>query len=110
MGKEIFVAPNQLFSPNGLGANLLIENGKAHMLTDFSKLLKKFPDAQLPTQASPEPRLVLSAEENDLLKLVHRYAHQELSSWSVSTSWDFGELLSQLTMLEMKGVIGQSDP
>ena len=42
MKKEIFVAPNQLFSSNGLGSNQLIQTKQVQLLTDFQQILKKF--------------------------------------------------------------------
>jgi DNA processing protein len=42
MKKEVFVAPNQLFSPNGLGTNQLLSQGKVKLLTDFTQILERF--------------------------------------------------------------------
>jgi DNA processing protein len=42
MKKDLFIAPNQLFAPNGKGSNQLLSTGKAHLLSNFDQILEKF--------------------------------------------------------------------
>jgi DNA processing protein len=113
MKKEVFVAPNQLFSPNGAGSNQLISTKQVHLLTNFNQLLKNFdsPFSKKKEKAEvPSLTFSLSKEEQTAIQFVRLHAHEEFSERSERTSLDFGNLLSQLTLLEMKGVIGQSNP
>jgi predicted Rossmann fold nucleotide-binding protein DprA/Smf involved in DNA uptake len=112
MKKEIFVAPNQLFSPNGEGSNQLISTQQVHLLTDFNQIVEKFQTSEnkkADVSGSSTP-LPLSTEEKNLTQFVHLYAHKELSTRGTQTGLEFGELLSQLTLLEIKGIIQQSNP
>jgi predicted Rossmann fold nucleotide-binding protein DprA/Smf involved in DNA uptake len=113
MKKELFVAPNQLFSPNGAGSNHLISTKPVQILTHFDQLLSTFDSTTAETEQKAEyltPSVALSAEEQTMVQLVHLHAHQALSQRSMQVELDMGELLSQLTLLEMKGVISQSTP
>jgi predicted Rossmann fold nucleotide-binding protein DprA/Smf involved in DNA uptake len=101
MQKEIFVAPNQLFSPNGKGSNQLIGTKQVHVLSDFQQILEKFSPAKKEKNLTTVA-VSLSPEEESVMKIVHLNAHKELSQRSESVDLDYGSLLSQLTLLEMK--------
>ena len=107
MKKKVFVAPNQLFSANGGGSNHLISQGKVSLLTDFEQLLGAF------VPKVREKSVVLNdltPRERELVDLIAAHPEQEFSAWISQVVWDFGEALSQLTLLEMKGVIVQRSP
>jgi hypothetical protein len=52
----------------------------------------------------------LTSFEIALLKLISFYQDKELSTWISQVEWDVWEVLSQLTLLEMKWVIVQKRP
>jgi predicted Rossmann fold nucleotide-binding protein DprA/Smf involved in DNA uptake len=141
MGKKIFVAPNQLFAPNGKGSNALLSTGKVKMLNNFDQILeyfgknntttshgreraRPFPNEQqypfpneqqhsFPNQQHPFPNnetIKINPTEQQALQRVKQFPNQELSLRSTKVDKEFGEILSQLTLLEMKGIIKQSSP
>lgn len=110
MKKEVMVAPNPLFSLNGWGTNQLIADKKVTMLHDFDQIISCFPlktDKYLQTNLNES---ILTEQEKILLTLVQENTTREFSSWRSEFFTDFWVLLSELTILEMKGLIGQSSP
>jgi DNA processing protein len=89
MKKEIFVAPNQLFSANGGGSNQLVSEGKVKLLTHFDQLLGKFDKSLTENREIGEPTVALTPEEKVMLEWVKKYAHQDLSVWSSEVGRDF---------------------
>jgi DNA processing protein len=89
MKKEIFVAPNQLFSPNGFGSNQLISTKQVQLLTNFQQILEKFKKKQTETVKASTPSIKLTPEEEKMIQIVHRYAHQEVSQRSTNCPLDF---------------------
>ncbi|MDR2540230.1 MAG: DNA-processing protein DprA [Candidatus Peribacteria bacterium] len=115
MNKEIFVVPNQLFSPNGKGSNALLSTGKVKMLNNFDQILQHFKkkDGSSHNPQIAEERFIeknLSPTEQQVLQRIKQFPNQELSLRSTKVRKEFGEILSQLTLLEMKGIIKQSSP
>jgi DNA processing protein len=110
MKKEVYVAPNQLFATNGGGSNQLVSEGKVKLLSDFSQLLGKFTKNLKKKEESIAPAVALTAEEKQLVQRVRQYEGQEFSEWSAEVGGGVGEVLSGLTLLEMKGVVGQTRP
>lgn len=107
MKKKVFVAPNQLFSQNGLGTNQLVSQWKVSLLSDFSQLFWQFiKKNQEKTQINNN----LTSSDKALLNLIASCQDQELSTWISQVERDFWEILSQLTLLEMKWVIVQKRP
>ncbi|MDR2189945.1 MAG: DNA-protecting protein DprA [Candidatus Peribacteria bacterium] len=109
MHREVFVAPNQLFSVNGGGSNQLLAEGKATLLSNFEQLLSKFQKNLTPSVSIPSIPDNLTSTEQELFSLVRKFSGKHLSEWEVS-SRDFATLLSELTLLELKGSIRQESP
>jgi DNA processing protein len=85
MKKEVFVAPNQLFSSNGRGSNQLLAEGKVRLLSDFSQLLVKF-DKNLKEKCEVSvPVVDLTDKEKEVVQLVKRYVGQDFSEWNVQS-------------------------
>ncbi|MDR2416110.1 MAG: DNA-protecting protein DprA [Candidatus Peribacteria bacterium] len=110
MKKEVFVAPNQLFSSNGKGSNQLLAEGKVRLLNDFSQLFAIFDKDLTKKQEILTPIIDLTEKEKEVMQLVRHYVGQDFSEWNSQSGWEFGELLSALTLLEMKGVVRQERP
>ena len=107
--KKIFIAPNQLFAPNGKGSNQFLAEKKADLLFSFQQISSLFEDNKddpLPKTSLPS----LTEIEQQVINLVKEHATQDISWWIYKTSLESSEILSTLTMLEIKGMIYQSSP
>lgn len=109
--KTVFIAPNPLFSTNGEGSNQLLSEGKGQLLLDFSQITHHF-EGQNTNQTEKESEIinVLTPEEKQVLSLIKQYDNQELSSRIEASNSEFGEVMTQITLLEMKGIIRQTRP
>ncbi|GHW02269.1 DNA processing protein DprA [candidate division SR1 bacterium] len=112
MKKPVFVAPNQLFTPNALGSNQLLSGGKCQLLSNFSQILEIFNMRGVGQFRDKLDEILksLTDTEKQVFQLVQRYHNQELSTRNIPGDLDFGNIIMCLTMLEMKGIIRQSGP
>lgn len=117
MHKPIFVAPNPLFSENGIWSNNLISSWKAKLLSDFGQILKFFMvdwfgenDENRPIYEVKRNQFELNESEKKIVDIVSHHNNQDFSLWINEVSADFWEAMSQITELEMKWVILQSSP
>lgn len=110
--KKIFVAPNQFFAQNGKGSNLLLAQRKAEMLLNFDQISSLFPQKKI----NSEEKLLKKEEKNltenevQIIKLLQQYENKEYTLWIDKVWFPQAEVLSLLTMLEIKGLIYQSSP
>jgi DNA processing protein len=82
MKKEVFVVPNQLFSPNGKGSNQLLAEGKVKLLSDFNQLFVSFEKGKMDEREISVPTITLTDKEQEVVKLVKCYMGQEFSEWN----------------------------
>ena len=111
--KPIFVAPNQLFSENGIWSNHLVTSWKASLLSDFDQILQFFwiqqrndnGQMQISTSLSS-----LSDEDRSLLRIVSQHRDEDFSLRMSEIATDFGEAMVKMTDLEMQGYVRQDVP
>lgn len=111
--KPIFVAPNPLFSNNGVWSNQLVSSWKATLLSDFNQILNLFDisHSEIDVDSSPAIDLdSLDSEEQTLLNIVYRHHDQDFSEWIGKISPDLWDAMCKLTDLELKWYISQSTP
>jgi DNA processing protein len=85
MKKEVFVAPNQLFSPNGAGSNQLLAEGKVKCLHDFHQLFVTFDQHLTEKREISIPIVDLTEKEKEVLYLVKQYTGQDFSEWNTKS-------------------------
>lgn len=111
--KPIFVAPNPLFSENGIWSNHLATSWKASLVSDFGQILRLFnieqedEDSQIQISSKISN---LSNEEKSLLKIVSQHRDEDFSTWMGEISADFGEAMVRMTDLEMQWYVVQDVP
>ena len=111
--KPIFVAPNPLFSENGIWSNHLATSWKASLVSDFGQILRLFnieqedEDSQIQISSKISN---LSNEEESLLKIVLQHRDEDFSTWMGEISADFGEAMVRMTDLEMQWYVVQDVP
>ena len=99
--REVFVVPQNIYSPTAIGANKLIQSG-AHLVTNPNQILEILgittQDAQKKQQCGPP----LSTQESEILKHLSNEP-QHIDLLIIKSKKKSGEILSILTVLEMKG-------
>lgn len=115
--KPIFVAPNPLFSENGIWSNHLVSSGKASLLSDFGLILKLFWIKNNDSIHNKSDLISNSVSydnlldcEKQLLQIVSRHSNEDFSFWMNEISDDFWEAMQKLTDLEMNGLVSQTEP
>jgi DNA processing protein len=82
MKKEVFVAPNQLFSSNGKGSNQLLAEGKVKFLNDFNQLFMKFDKSLVGKREISVSIVDLTEKEKEVVGLVKHYKGLDFSDWN----------------------------
>lgn len=114
--KKIFIAPNQFFAQNGKGSNLLLAQKKAEMLVNFDQISSLFSPKiswgydTVREEKIPKEEKNLTENEVQIIKLLQQYENKDYTLWIDKISLPQAEVLSLLTMLEIKGAIYQSSP
>ncbi len=110
--RPVFIAPNPLFSLNGEGSNQLLASGKWQLLSNFSQILDQFKNNTANEQEDNMYKILnsLTIEEQQIYSLVKQHSNQELSTRIWASELDTWEIMTHLTLLEMKGIIRQSWP
>lgn len=101
--REVFALPGPIHSKASRGANLLIQRGGAKLVMSPADILVEF-GIQAPETRPAEEKVKLSEDEAVILKqLGDRQVHIEDLAERLNrpTGW----VLSQLTLMEMKGLI-----
>lgn len=103
--KDVWCVPGSIFSEKSEGTNNLIKTGAA-MITDYKDILHNFRisiDEKESESGFDIDKADLSPDEKKILKaLTENFTKEKLME---ITELSFGEFLTALTMLEMKGFI-----
>lgn len=105
-GREVFAVPGSIFSKQSQGTHALIQQG-AHLLTDFSEVYEAL-DWVLSApikQKSPPPINLTNDEQRVYVVLSEQPLHIDVLAEKIPQNPQ--EILSLLTILELKGVAEQ---
>ncbi len=110
--KPVFIAPNPLFNLNGEGSNQLLSEGKGQLLSNFSQILAIFGEEVIWKEKDKADELLnkLTTQEKYIFTLIKQYPNQELSTRIHNSELDIWDAMTNITLLEMKGIIRQSWP
>lgn len=110
--KQVFIAPNTLFAPNGTWSNKVLSEKKVNLLYDFSQISSLFVEKNIETPhlQSKKEYQNLTPDEQEMITFLKKYDNQDITTWIGKIDKDSGEVFSLLTMLEIKGIIYQSTP
>lgn len=100
--REVFAVPGSIFSSVSVGTNRLIRNG-AKIVTSVADILEEFPALAAAPEQRSGGRLVLTDDEEALLKML---SHEPLTVDEIIKTSHCGAsvVATVLTMLEIKGL------
>lgn len=109
MKKPVYATPSSIFSPTSAGILQYIETGSVKPIFDLPRFLtthftiKNISSRHIPTRE-------LSDQERWLVSVLSRDEWSEISSLVQWTWWKIQEIISVLSMLEIKWIVGQQEP
>lgn len=109
MKKPVYATPSSIFSPTSAGILQLIETGQVKPIFNLPRFLADhFTSKHISSR--PQTTINLSDKEQSFVSVLSRDHGTEISTLVHETWWDIQEIISLLTMLEIKGVVGQGEP
>ena len=109
MKKPVYATPSSIFSPTSAGILQLIETGSVKPIFDLPRFLAThFTTKNISSR--PQPTIELSDQERWLVSVLSRDEWTEIKLLVQGTWWKIQEIISVLSMLEIKGVVGQDEP
>lgn len=109
MKKSVYATPNTIFAPTSAGILQLMETWSVKAIFDLPKFLAShFTSKQISSR--PKTTIPLTDQEQSLVSWLSRDQGVAIHSLIQSTWMDIQESISLLTMLEIKGVVGQEEP
>jgi DNA processing protein len=110
MGKPVYGVPNTIFSSTSAGVNHLIASWAIHAVTDIQIFLDTFFPRHTSSRHSILPKQDLSPSEQTLVSFLWENTTCSLNDFFRAGSFSSQELISLLTLLEMKHCIYQTSP
>lgn len=99
MGKPVFSVPAPIFSPQSAGVFTKMNEQKIQLITDFDACLQKhFPQKGAVLQIE---KTSLTDRQIELLQHLEKQGDSSLESLLAYTHLSYGELLQELTFLEI---------
>ncbi|MCX6824457.1 MAG: DNA-protecting protein DprA [candidate division SR1 bacterium] len=109
MKKPVYATPSSIFSPTSAGILHLIETGSVKPIFDLPGFLAThFSPKNISSR--PIPTIELSDQERGLVSVLSRDESTEVMSLVQGTGWKIQEIISILSILEIKGVVNQQEP
>lgn len=109
MKKPVYATPSSIFLPTSAGILQLIETWAVKPIFNLPRFLADhFTSKHISSR--PLSTIQLTDQENSLLSNLSRDQWIEIYPLIDKTWWDIQEIISLLTMLEVKGVVGQEVP
>lgn len=109
--KPLFALPGPIDSPESNGPNMLIKSGVAELLTSVDDIFEKILDLKssgVQTQINFKEKSKSLDGLNEIQKLIYKLLNKESKSFDSlinETKLNSNELLTNLSMLELKGYI-----
>nr|WP_312576136.1 DNA-processing protein DprA [Sedimentibacter sp.] len=106
-GREIFAVPGNIDSLFSKGTNLLIKDG-AKIVTCVDDIIEEIPELRRIYESKKGKNNDINVNENEL-KIINLLlsSGMSLNEISENTNMEIGEILSILTILELKGLVKQ---
>ncbi|MFA7298628.1 MAG: DNA-protecting protein DprA [Candidatus Absconditabacterales bacterium] len=109
MKKPVYATPSSIFSSTSAGILQLIETGSVKPIFDLPRFLAThFTTKNISSR--PSPTVELTDQERGLVSVLSRDEGREIQPLVQGTGWKIQEIISVLSMLEIKGVVGQEVP
>lgn len=109
MKKPVYATPSSIFSPTSAGILQMIESGSVKPIFNLPRFLADhFTSKHISSR--PLSTIQLTDQENSLLSRLSRDQWIEIYPLIDKTWWDIQEIISLLSILEVKGVVGQCEP
>ncbi len=104
--REVFAFPGRIDSPTSIGTNGLIARNIAHLLKDYTDILKEMGWASKNSENGDPTAVSLQGREIDVYELMSNEPIQ-FDYLIEKTGMNTGELSAILTMLELAGVVSR---
>ncbi len=109
MKKPVYATPSSIFAPTSAGILQLIETGSVKPIFDLPRFLAThFTPRNISSR--PIPTIELSDQERWLVSVLSRDEWMEISSLVQWMWWKIQEIVSVVSLLEIKWVVGQQEP
>ena len=104
--REVFAVPGNIFSPKSRGANRLIRDSAAKLVTDYKDVLEELNLVSVERQIEMTAFFPPDDGESEVLKCV-TYDPIHIDEIMRSSDMDISAVSSALTMMELKGLVRQ---
>lgn len=108
--KPVVWAPNNIYNEHSLGINKYIHEGKINALYDINQFLSTYFQKPLSNNTSHHIETTLSPQETKIYTIIHSTNWIGIEEILSTVWWSIQELMSMLTLLELKNYIVQQKP
>jgi len=104
-GKDVFVVPGEIFSPNSAGTNALLAKGEATAVLSGEQVLNTFGMERVVEQKQARRNLPTTGTESEILRLFETEHQRHIDDLIRDTELSGSVLGSNLAIMELKGFI-----